>query len=537
MKKSLTIALFIVLIAVLVAACSSDKSSDNNTTTPPASNTSTQSDGNDNETEKPREKYKISHIAGTWASPIPAPNSEGVRLINERYNIEYTPQFVPYGEYPNVLPVTIAGGDIPDIIGMENVDANFTKWANQGAFLPLNDYLDFDKYPALGVIPQNVWDAVSLDGNIYAIPFYFPPKYGKKPLIRKDWLDNLGLEMPTNYDELVEVAIAFTKNDPDQNGVDDTYGFGLARRIVYGAWMGAYWDGGWYHRNDDGQLIPGLISPAQKEVLSVLNQMYEAGAIHPDWALTNSPDVRNDFFAGKIGIWYEQPYDFSIARFRTLKEIHPEAEIEVIPPFEQPDGERGFMGLPGYYEVVALNAQLAKEPGKVDRILEIYNDFFTFVPVDERGPDHEFFDWAAGFHGVAYHIEDGAIIEPAETRDMAPKSYFSNRYWVATDEENEIDKVHTYDFAKQFVENAVEVLADTKIYLDPVNRIHSEVKMANESELLLFLEENFTRMIVGQDPLENFDQVVQQYLNRGGKEMIDDVNRILDEQGIQPEWR
>lgn len=43
-------------------------------------------------------------------------------------------------------------------------------------------------------------------------------------MIRQDWLENLGLEMPTSLDELYDVLYAFTYNDPDGNGVDDTYG-------------------------------------------------------------------------------------------------------------------------------------------------------------------------------------------------------------------------------------------------------------------------------------------------------------------------
>ena len=45
-------------------------------------------------------------------------------------------------------------------------------------------------------------------------------------LIRKDWLDNLGLEVPTTLDELFDVMYAFTYNDPDGNGKNDTWGYG-----------------------------------------------------------------------------------------------------------------------------------------------------------------------------------------------------------------------------------------------------------------------------------------------------------------------
>ena len=44
-------------------------------------------------------------------------------------------------------------------------------------------------------------------------------------LIRKDWLDNLGLEMPTNAEELLEVMRAFTEDDPNGSGAADTIGF------------------------------------------------------------------------------------------------------------------------------------------------------------------------------------------------------------------------------------------------------------------------------------------------------------------------
>lgn len=46
-------------------------------------------------------------------------------------------------------------------------------------------------------------------------------------MIRQDWLDNLNLQAPQTTDELYTVAKAFTDNDPDQNGKNDTYGIQL----------------------------------------------------------------------------------------------------------------------------------------------------------------------------------------------------------------------------------------------------------------------------------------------------------------------
>jgi len=43
----------------------------------------------------------------------------------------------------------------------------------------------------------------------------------------QDWLEAVGMEMPATIEELHDVLYAFTYNDPDQNGKNDTYGFSL----------------------------------------------------------------------------------------------------------------------------------------------------------------------------------------------------------------------------------------------------------------------------------------------------------------------
>ena len=539
MKRFMVVLVMICLIGWM-AACSSSTGSGNKTggdtgssVNNSGSNGSSGNNGADNAASN--KKFTITSIAGTWASPIPAPDGEGVKKINERFNVDFQPQFVPYDEYANKLPIVMAAGDLPDRIGMEGADANFVKWAKQGAFLPLNDYID--QYETLKAVPDYVWDAVTVDGKIYAIPQYFPPKYGKKPIIRKDWLDNLGLPMPTNYEELKQVAIAFTKNDPDRNGVDDTYGIGLAQRIVYGAWMGVAWDSGWYHRNEQGQLIPGGISESFKQQIQLLHDLYQEGAIHKDWAVTKGTDARNDFFAGKFGIWYEQPYDIGEQRFKTLKELHPDAELAVIPPFVQDDGQQGFLSLPGFYEITALNANLKDDPEKVHRILEIEDYFRKFIPVDQRNPDNPDFDWQNGGVGVGYDMVNGVAIDNVDMLDPQPQNYIVNRYWAPNDEANEPAKVLSDPFTVSFVQNAVDLLANTKFYVDPVNRIHSPELAARGSELNKILEEYQTKMIVGQIPISDWDRMVEDYLNQGGQIVIDEVNKILDETGITGEWR
>ena len=74
------------------------------------------------------------------------------------------------------------------------------------------------------VLKQEDWVKGMVNGKIVALskrPFIKPHSLWA----RKDWLDALGLEVPKTLEDLVNVSVAFTKQDPDGNGVDDTYGF------------------------------------------------------------------------------------------------------------------------------------------------------------------------------------------------------------------------------------------------------------------------------------------------------------------------
>lgn len=74
-------------------------------------------------------------------------------------------------------------------------------------------------------LPDGIAAFAKADGNIYSLP---SGPYAEKansvtsvPLIRQDWLDAVGMEMPTTTDELTEVLRAFKTKDPNGNGLAD----------------------------------------------------------------------------------------------------------------------------------------------------------------------------------------------------------------------------------------------------------------------------------------------------------------------------
>ncbi|MFD0960360.1 extracellular solute-binding protein [Paenibacillus chungangensis] len=525
-KKMLTTLLAVSMTAGLVA-CSGGNDASPGTT----------GSASDGQSEK---KQTITWFEGTWESPVPEPKSDAVAKINEKFNVDFQPQYIPWDTYEEKLAVKMASGDLPDVIGMEEVNSNYVKWAQDGAFLPLEDLLD--DYDTMKIIPPFVRDSLTVDGHIYGVPTYFSAKGGKKMVIRQDWLDKLDLTMPTNYEELKQVAIAFAKQDPDGNGKDDTLGLGLAKNIYYDPQNGAYYhNDAWYHKNENGQYIPGMISEANKEKIQFLIDLSKEGAISKDWAVTTYKDVFKEFNAGKVGIWYEQPGVQSANGIYppTLMANAPEAVVAPIPPFISPDGSEGLKMGSGWYRMYLVSSKLKDQPEKVAKILEMIDYMRGSVPLNEQNPQNEFFDWKMGGEGEGYMMADGLAQKNPEKRSMtAPAAYILDFSWAENDVDlEEFIELSPTQEGKDFNRMMTDMLKSTKWYIDPSSRIIAPGYMEKKTELKKYITDETTKMIIGQRSIDEWDKMVEEWLAKGGQEAIDEVNKAIADSNLQGEWQ
>lgn len=473
-------------------------------------------------------------------SDIPPKDGKGIEMINKRFNVDYQRDFGVYTEYKEKLATRMASGDIPDIIGFESqMDrSNYVEWAEQGAFLPLNEYID--DYPTFKKVSQEVWNAVTVDGKIYAIPKYFPEHYLNTPVIRKDWLDQLGLEMPTNYEELKEVALAFTEEDPDGNGKDDTYGLVMAEHLWPHYNFGAYWDpNAWYHQNERDQVIPGVITEQQKDTIGMMRELYQEGAINRDFVLINPNEANaREFYAGKAGIIVRGPVEMREGNMEALQKIHPEAELAPIPPFKAPDGSQGYTAGSGYYMMNALSAELKDEPDKVRKILEIIDFGRRFYPWEERTPENEAFDWLYGYEGKGYKMVDDRPIVTDSDKGLAPYHYLpDNKMWAPSNEANHYWKTYQNEAYKELAKQLEKMHQQTQHYTNPIHQVYSKTEAQKGLEITWELLDRQAEMITGDRPLSDWDQIVKKYLSDGGQQIIDEVNREMKKKKIQGGWK
>ena len=144
---------------------------------------------------------------------------------SERTGVNVEFDIAPPNEGQEILNLTLASGDLPDIIVGFTIDpSTLAIFGPQGLFLPLNDMIDQHGYYINEVFegsPQVEPLIQSPDGNIYGLPQVnecFHCFYAQRMWINQTWLDNLGLDMPQTTDEFVAVLTAFQEQDANGNG-------------------------------------------------------------------------------------------------------------------------------------------------------------------------------------------------------------------------------------------------------------------------------------------------------------------------------
>lgn len=125
---------------------------------------------------------------------------------NASHELQVTREEYPNPQYGNeVLPSAFATGTAPDVFFIS--PGTWRRYAEGGLALPLEDCIP--QYLKDDIRPQS-WDAVTLDGHIYSIPFEMEPVV---LWYNKTMLEEAGVAVPTNWDELLAAAEALTTDD------------------------------------------------------------------------------------------------------------------------------------------------------------------------------------------------------------------------------------------------------------------------------------------------------------------------------------
>ncbi len=254
--------------------------------------------------------------------------------------------------------------------------AYVSTYASQGAFLDFSQYMDimpnisalFEEYPEL----NNLY----IDGALYQIPVLsrYAYRYGRSPMIRQDYLDETGMDMPTNYDELYEVLLAIKENHPDIYPIgnrNNTANLWTCYAYSFGT---GFEDNGVYYEPTTGQYEFGPLSDEFTTMLEWFANAYADGLLDPDYAVTTSTNWQENMSSGYNCFFYDNPTFAS--NFNLV--LAAEDENSVFAPMEVPasgDTKRGL-----FYSLHDMGATVVsadtENPEVVCKFLDfLYSDF------------------------------------------------------------------------------------------------------------------------------------------------------------------
>lgn len=423
--------------------------------------------------------------------------------------------------YRQQLNLKIAAGEMPDLfLPQGGMELDLMK---NDALLDLTELLP-EKAPHLWAsIPENVWEIIKTydptgQGRILGVPNVRAVNV-YSPFIRQDWLDNLGLEMPTTQEEFVEVLRAFKNDDPNGNGVADELPTGGRQDVkwmdqifeMYGIAMqegSPDWD------IYDGELTYSAVTPNMKDALAFARDLYAEGLLDPETLLNDKAAWEGKINSDKVGVcfhWAQSASAFAETMYAGTGVKPNWAPLPVI----SADGYEGFITVKQCigFEWVVKNTD---DEAKIDAVMKV---------LDAYGNQDLWEDFYYGIEGMHHDVVDGKKVKRAEDtasqelQIIAPYNCiytidFQEGLWNASKTEERawaIDQaIAALDGAQQYG----KVIAGDGM---PSAVYDGYADIQNKT---LYIE-YASKIITGDYDIDKFDEFVEKWYATGGEQVTE----------------
>lgn len=434
-------------------------------------------------------------------------------------------------ENKQAMNLLLASGELPDVIGY-NFQLNYTggeaKAIQDGLIFPMSEeFLQKnapDYWKVISSDPNLLKQVKTPEGDIYGFAFILGDellKGGYGLIVRDDWCEELGLELPETADEYYTMLKAFK----EEKGVEiplcvnidflkDMLNRGIITSPAGLPTMDTY--------VDNGTVKIGYAQPEFKGVLEWLNKLYAEGLLDPNFATVDKETITANMLTGKsgasagacgsiLGTWLTTNKDvenYSLAGTKNLV------------------AKRGDTPMYGHYNTdvvggVTVITTACKEPEKVAQ-------FINYGYTDEGHMLYNF-----GIEGLSYEMKDGAPLytdlvmnnPDGLTRQQALSEYqlaYGNGPFVQ--DKDYLLQYYAEDAQKEALVTWSDNNAkDYKLPRITVNADESGEYSSLISELETYRDEMIIKFIRGEESLDNFDNYLSTLKSMG----VDRVQEIV----------
>ncbi len=274
-----------------------------------------------------------------------ADNNFQTKWIQENFgtpnniNIKFVP--VPRWEETEKFNLLMASNKAPDICMTydQNIIANYVK---SGQLTDLGALLNENAPNLVNYLGQTLLDYGKFNGAQMAIPAKRVIEGTFAAYIRKDWLDKLGLPIPTTTDEWYNVMKAFKEKDPGNLG-DKNIPFAFQVDSKNINWTTSTLLESFKQKitEEERMSVPNWSVPGYKDGMKFLNQLYNEGIINKNFALETG-EYENQITSGRVGFMihsYDYPLRADPGVLDKLKKNIPGAELVPCDPFTNYEGK------------------------------------------------------------------------------------------------------------------------------------------------------------------------------------------------------
>ena len=471
----------------------------------------------------------ITLMSSVLSAEVDPPPKDWVwsQAVKDALNIDVNINWVDLGNYGTILNTRAGTNDLPDVFRVATTDLPlFAPQGILGAWGPLlaemPSYVEGHNVTKLAPIGM-------YNGSQYGLVTQTTFPYKGMVSVRQDWLEKLGLKAPKTTDEYLAVMKAFTTQDPDGNGRNDTYG-----------WSGFLNDDGSFANFDpmfgafdalgswrvvDGQVTPVATSDNRRQALTFFKQMVDEGVVDPDWQTQTYDDFRRKWENGRIGLFFEDWCGvYCPSNFSTFADANPESRLVVIDP---PVGPNGASAGRTYSESGWIYAvsQKAIDAGKGEAIARLFewlgSDGYYLTAY---GPEGEC--WSRGENGIIQQNDEDSC---RQRRALAAWAYkgsdeeYRSRYATVTEQSNgqTVDVGKILERSYQYPRTDVTKFA----VIPPAAPVVA-------ADMQRFTAENELQFALGQKSLDTWDDYVTTLNGVGLEQYVSEANTAAQATGL-----
>ena len=347
--------------------------------------------------QKPEVSVITFDSGGFQASEGTLEDNRWTRWINENSPVRLRVVPVPRSESVNRINALFAAGTAPDLV-YEYGKAFMDNLYYQGVIQPVDEHIRnystaYKNY--LAAHPELMPHLIAEDGRQYGMTSArnLTAILNHGMWIRQDWLDKFNLPTPTTTDQVVNFLRRVRDEDPDGNGVRDTFGVSMNYNGPY-ILRALFGEPALGFMVRDGHFVDWYSTDGYRDYLSFWAMLYREGYIDPEY-ITDTSFSRHleQVVTGKVAItmrsWSME------AQWRQLLENVPTANWQPLEPWTTSQGKQGL-----YTEPPPMNMIVMNRSSRNQRDIMAYLDWVV-------GDGAYTINY--GFEGVNYRLVNGNI--------------------------------------------------------------------------------------------------------------------------------